>query len=719
MTTTTSRISNALALSERPAPLRYAIAAGAGGLAGLLTLAAQPYLGQAVFLIFWPTVLATAVFLGFGPAILTAVLGVVVADRLFLAHTRVAPGFGDFLPVVIFLVAAAIASRLADRVRFAERAAVAAADENARFAAQLREQTDQLEQQAVELESQAVELESQLEESQSLQEELEQTASELAERTDEAKRAAEFSQGIVDAISDPFVVQDAAWRFRYVNDAASRAFRHSGHGGAAGVLGAVVWEAYPDIVGTPFEREMRRAAAERVPTTVEALYPRTGRWSQIFCYPLADGGLAIQWKDVTARRRAEEATRYLTRATELLGGSLDYETRLTKLAHLVVPELADWCAVHLVAADGKPQQVAVAHVDPAKVRWAHELQRRYPPPADAPTGVPQVLRTGEPEIYHEITDEMLAATAVDEEHLRITRELGLYSAMIVPLPVRGRPVGALTLISAESRRRYEEADLSLATELARRAAIAVDNARQHEEAIAARRAAEEANAAKSHFLAAMSHELRTPLNAIAGYAQLLDVGVHGPLTDAQRGAIQRIQRSQHHLLSLINDILNFARLEAGRVEYRVASVPLGELLGELESFVSPQLDSRGVTFDCERAVELTVCADREKTLQILLNLISNAIKFTRRGGQVTVRCSASEATVSIAVIDTGVGIPADRVGAIFEPFVQVHRTLSEPTEGTGLGLAISRDLARGMNGELTVESAVGVGSTFTLTLPRA
>ena len=701
-------------MSQWPTWLRYGIGAGAGLVAALLTLVGQPFLAQAVFLVFWPAVLATAVFVGFGPAILTSVLGVIVADRLFLAPARATalPAADDVLPIVIFLLAAAIASRLADRVRAAERAAVASAAENARLAEQLRDQ-------AAELEQQAIELESQLEESQTLQEEIEQTANELAERTEEAQAAADFSRGIVDAISDPFVVQDAEWRFRYVNEAASRAFSRSGHGGADGVLGRVVWEAYPDIVGSPFEREMRRAAAERKPTTVEALYPRTGLWSQIFCYPLADGGLAVQWKDVTARRRAEEATRYLTRTTELLNATLDYQTRLANLAQLIVPELADWCAVHLARPDGKPQQVAVAHVDGAKVKWAFELQRRYPPPSDAPTGVPNVLRTGQPELYSEITDDALAATAVDDEHLRLTRELGLFSAMIVPLPIRGRTIGALTLISAESRRRYDDGDLSLAMELGRRAAISVDNARQHEEALAARQSAEEANAAKSRFLAAMSHELRTPLNAIAGYAELLDVGIHGTLNDAQRQAIQRIQRSQHHLLSLINDILNFARLEAGRVEYRLADVPMRELLAELESFVAPQLAQRGVAFDCDRDSELTVRADREKVLQILLNLLSNAIKFTNAGGEVRVRCGSTERTVSIAVDDTGIGIPADRLDAIFEPFVQVHRTLAEPTEGTGLGLAISRDLARGMEGDLTVESAPGKGSSFTLTLPRA
>ena len=231
--------------------------------------------------------------------------------------------------------------------------------------------------------------------------------------------------------------------------------------------------------------------------------------------------------------------------------------------------------------------------------------------------------------------------------------------------------------------------------------------------------AESANAAKAEFLTAMSHELRTPLNAIGGYTELLTLGLGGPVTTEQSDYLERIRNSQQHLMGIISDLLNFSRIEAGHLTYDIAPIPLVSVIANVVQLVEPQAEAKGVFVSADPTNQDCVAlADRAKLDQILLNLLSNAVKFTNPGGTIKVQCVPNEKTVMVNVIDTGVGIPADKVEAIFEPFVQLGRSLSSAHEGTGLGLAISRDLARAMEGDLSATSRIGEGSTFSLSLPR-
>ncbi|HEU4562932.1 MAG TPA: PAS domain S-box protein [Longimicrobium sp.] len=290
---------------------------------------------------------------------------------------------------------------------------------------------------------------------------------------------------------------------------------------------------------------------------------------------------------------------------------------------------------------------------------------------------------------------------------------------VAPMWVEGRAVGGLVLNFPQPRA-FNEETRSFLLAVGRQGALALERARLYEAERRARAEAEAANRAKFEFLTTMSHELRTPLNAIAGYVDLLDLEIRGPVTPEQRSDLGRIRRSQLHLLGLINDVLNFARIETGHVHFDLRALPVDEVLEEVEELIAPQVQARGLSYEYRAAgADAVALADPEKVRQIVLNLLSNAVKFTPGGGEVVLSSRAVDNRVHVLVSDNGIGIPADKLGTIFEPFVQVNAGYTRTTEGTGLGLSISRDLARAMGGDLTAESREGEGSTFTLILPRA
>jgi PAS domain S-box-containing protein len=603
---------------------------------------------------------------------------------------------------------------------------------------------------------------------------------------------------------------------------------------------------------------------------------------------------------VRARETPQEAQArfaFLAESSRCLADSLDYETTLATVARLALPQFGTWCIVDVVEPDGAIRRLSVIHPDPQKQRLARRLHRHHPPASTDLIGAPRVIRTGRTEIGLDVSDAELIRASRDAEHLLLLRTLGAKSFMIVPLIARGQTLGAITFLTADADRRYGTTDIVLAEDLARRGAMAIDNARLHQAAETARVAAEaargiavdaltESNAtrdalqtlnvaleatsaelrlhnrvlesmvegvtisnasgtiiytnaaedamfgylpgelvgkpttiqnpippaedrrvgtkapdaleerrgwvgewgnvrkdgtpfstrarlspldvagerfwvcvqrditeekrveamrrealdlqersrtaledayrtveaasrAKSEFLAVVGHELRTPLNAIGGYAELLEMGLRGPITPAQLKDLGRIRRAQERLVGIIDDVLNFVRIETGRVEYDLTDVKVHPALLSIETMIAPQVRASELTYTyvrCDPAV--TVHADREKLDQVLLNLLTNAIKFTPASGRITVTCEAGAKRVTLLVRDTGIGIAPDRLEAIFSPFVQVDKRTTPQNDGIGLGLAISRDLAVAMGGQLTAESTLGVGSTFVLTLPR-
>ncbi|HEU4452805.1 MAG TPA: ATP-binding protein, partial [Longimicrobium sp.] len=418
--------------------------------------------------------------------------------------------------------------------------------------------------------------------------------------------------------------------------------------------------------------------------------------------------------EAAARREAQRAERrvaFLAEASGVLGAALDYEGNLAAAARLAVPFLCDFCMVDVVDGDGVLRRLAHAHAEPEGEAILGRTVAYYARATTPGGSLLEVMLQDEPRVLDEVTEEWLAAAARSPEHLEDMRRMGARSMMVVPLRARGASFGVMTFVSTAEGRRYAADDLVLAQELARRAASAVDNARLYEDA-------QEANRAKAGFLATMSHELRTPLNPILGYADLLDLEVAGPLAEAQRQQLRRIQAGARHLLHLIEEILAFSRLEAGREEVHWQETDLGELVREAAALVEPMAGAKGLGFAVRTGDGLEMAeTDPGKVRQILLNLLSNAVKFTD-AGEVALTAEAEDGGVVIRVRDTGIGIHPGQAERIFEPFSQVEQAPSRRAEGTGLGLTVSRQLARLLGGEVEVESAIGVGSTFTVRLPR-
>ena len=489
----------------------------------------------------------------------TAVASLHSHEQGLLSDRREAEKRGVRNAAIVIGIAAAMALLISALINLAFSRAVEERDATNTELRQLNEdlerQSEQLETQSVEMESQAAELEATAEDLRSTNEELVRTGHAAETARDAAESARALLERVLENLPDATSVFDSEWRWTFINPAAKRILADLGIDGDR-VVGKVLWNEIPQLSGTKFELETLRAAREQRVLEYEEYLADLDAWLENTIVP-ADGMVMTFTRDITRRKREQQGALLLSEASRVLASTLDYEKTLSTVARLAVGDLADWCAVDLVQPGGSVRQAVVAHVDEEKIKWAKELNKRYPPDYAVATGVGHVIRTGQPALYPEISDAMLVAAARDEGHLAIMRELQIKSALIVPMIARGRTLGALTLISTQKGRRYNEADMALAMELATRAAIAMDNAQLYRSALAA-------SEAKSAFLATMSHELRTPLNAIIGYQSLLKEGIDGPLNESQLAQLRRIRASADHLLALIDECVDFSRLEGAR-----------------------------------------------------------------------------------------------------------------------------------------------------------
>lgn len=406
--------------------------------------------------------------------------------------------------------------------------------------------------------------------------------------------------------------------------------------------------------------------------------------------------------------RTAQRYRLLARADNLLHRTLDYEETLEALAAFAVEHLADYCLIDVLRPSGEMQRVT--HARDAEAAPLLEEAGRFTLDPTAATPGGHVLRTGEPVFQPHVDEQFLKRAARDEVHLRVLDRLNPTSSMVVPLQAHERRVGVMTLVRTGDEA-FDEDDLALAVELGLRGGLAIVNATLYH-------AARSANRAKTDFLSVISHELRTPLAAIIGYADLLEHGIDGELNEGQHSKVARIKASSNHLLQLIEEILDFANRSGDDQPLHLEDTTVARVLAEVDAVASSLARDRAVELRVEPPPgDAHISTDPRKLRQILLNLVSNGIKFTEEG-YVTLTAEVDEHDVLFAVRDTGIGIEPDRLDDIFEPFWQVEDPMTRTVGGTGLGLSVARSFARLLGGEITVSSQPGSGSTFHVRLPR-
>jgi signal transduction histidine kinase len=527
-----------------------------------------------------------------------------------------------------------------------------------------------------------------------------------------APRSEERLKSIIDRLADGIVIVGRDGVVRFANPAAERLFGRTARELEGEELG------FPTLAGETTEIDVVRRGGELAAAELRAVETE---WEGepaflVSLREVTDRRLAEERRrqaeaDQAARRHAEaeaRRARFLSNVSAVLSSSFDVHATLATLAELAVPELADWCLIDLREEDGRIERTAAAHRDDERCPLLDVLRAEFPlrPDSAEPAGV--ALRTGKPVYVPRAGEEWLAGATAAPEQAALVRALGLKSVIAVPLVARSESLGAITLVCAD--RNYTRIDLATAEDFAQRAALSISNARLYA-------AAQEASRAKSEFLAVMSHELRTPLNAVLGYADLLQAGIGGEVSDRQRAHLNRIKECARHLEGVIDEILAFSRMEAGSETVRLRRVDLRDVVRKAAALLGPLARQKRLGFELNLPDEPAVVeTDPEKVQQILRNLVTNAVKFTDEG-EIRVEGIRDGTHHLLRIADTGIGIAPEHHERVFAPFWQVEQHNRREVGGTGLGLSVARRTAELLGGGLSLESAPGRGSVFTLALP--
>lgn len=513
---------------------------------------------------------------------------------------------------------------------------------------------------------------------------------------------------ILESVSDAFIALDAEWRPTYVNQQAARLLRREQHE----LIGQSIWSAFLHGGRSEFAAQFRTVYETQAPVEFEAFCVSLRSWFRVRADPSA-AGLSVYFRDVTERRRRDEARQFLVEATSLLNASLDYTTTLDDLARLITTRLADWCVVDMLMPNGTVQRMASATANPGQADLAEAL-RRYPPSLDADAGSARVLRSRKGEFYPSIRMERLASIAYNAEHLALLQELGMASVMFVPLLARGQILGAITFIRSRPDHPYDHVDFALAEDLARRASVAIDNARLYLEA-------QEAVHVREVFLSIAAHELKTPLTSLLGYAHVLQrrVAREAVFGEREQRTLGAVVEQGQRLNRLIEALLDLSRIQTDRLSIERQPVDLAALAQRLVAEMLPTLDQHSLHLVVPEP--LIVEGDQLRLEQVLQNLLQNAIKYSPGGGPILVRidrqASAAGPVARLSVTDHGIGIPSDAQPQLFQRFYRAGNVDPRRISGLGIGLFVVNEIVTRHGGSIHVQSQEGVGSTFTVCLP--
>lgn len=412
--------------------------------------------------------------------------------------------------------------------------------------------------------------------------------------------------------------------------------------------------------------------------------------------------------NIEQQKTTEQNLAFLTEASKTLQSNLDYQSTLANIAKLAVPTFADWCSIEMLNDNNQPELLSLAHIDPQKVAWARELREKYPPDPQAVSGVSQVLRTGKPEIYPYITDQMLAQTITKPKQLKLARQLQLCAMIIAPIIIKNKTVGVIQFINAESQRRYHNDDLIIAQELAYRAGMAIENARLFQNA-------QKAIELRDEFISIASHELKTPITSLKVYNQVL---LNKAIQDQAKFYADNLSKmilQTDKLTRLISQLLDISRLQVGKLALQIEQFDLSELIHEIVDTIQPSTTHQ---INYQHKSGIIIEGDRDRIGQVITNLINNATKYSPQADKVDLYFKQHPDYYILSVEDYGIGISEENRIKIFERFFQVHENQKNTYPGMGIGLYISNEIATRHGGKIGVKSQLNKGSIFSLYLPK-